>query len=231
MELEANHQDIVQAGEYAEAPIRQLPQRNTVRDTWAWLWKDTVGRVVPLAACALVYARVSGEGRAGIGLTSAAWRREVALGLCVGVPLAGLAAWYRRRVAPGYRLPTAADQVVQSAFYLLLNAPAEELFWRGTVQTLLIRGAGKMRWLGRAGIPASWLLTTAIFGAYHRLGGWSWAAIAGVTFAGGIFGLAYRPWQSSRSILAATIIHGLATAGFLSWGDVVLHCIGRAERV
>lgn len=223
MELEASHRDIAATDQYGTSAIRQLPQRNTVRDTWRWLWKDTLGRVVPLAACAFVYARVSGQGRAAIGLTLGHWQREVALGLGLGVPLAGLAAAYRRWVAPGYRLPTRADQIVQSIFYLLINAPAEELFWRATVQTLLVSGARKVRGIEGASVPLGWLFTTSIFGAYHRLGGWSWAAIAGVTFAGGVFGLVYRPWDQERSILSATIVHGLATAGFLSWGDVALH--------
>src|SRR5262249_743088 len=84
--------------------------RSTVRDTWGWLWKDTLGRVTPMTGAALLYARLSGQGLAGIGLTSAHWKREMALGVAVGAPLAGLAAVFRGWVAPHYRLPTVPDQ-------------------------------------------------------------------------------------------------------------------------
>ncbi|HEX5439497.1 MAG TPA: CPBP family intramembrane glutamic endopeptidase [Ktedonobacterales bacterium] len=204
--------------------------RNTVADTWRWAWKDTTMRVLPFAAAAGVYARLSGRGLAGIGLTGEGWRREALIGLAVGAPLAGLAAAFRRWVAPGYRLPTAADQAVQTLFYLAINAPGEEMFWRGTVQDMAVRGlylglrrAPRLR---RSAGLLGWALTTAAFGAYHRLGKWSWRSIAGVTFAGAIFGALYQ-WplggRRPRSILAATIAHGFATAGFLSWGDVYLY--------
>src|SRR5262249_35686497 len=62
--------------------------RSTIRDTWGWLWKDTLGRVVPMTAAALLYGRLSGEGLTGVGLTRAHWRRELALGIAVGAPLA-----------------------------------------------------------------------------------------------------------------------------------------------
>ena len=203
--------------------------RNTVADTWRWAWKDTTMRVLPFAAAAGVYARLSGRGLAGIGLTGEGWRREALIGLAVGEPLAGLAAAFRRWVAPGYRLPTAADQAVQTLFYLAINAPGEEMFWRGTVQDMVVRGlrrAPRLHRLRPAAGLLGWALTTAAFGAYHRLGKWSWRSIAGVTFAGAIFGALYQwPLGGHRkpSILAATIAHGFATAGFLSWGDVSLY--------
>ena len=203
--------------------------RNTVADTWRWAWKDTTMRVLPFAAAAGVYARLSGRGLAGIGLTGEGWRREALIGLAVGAPLAGLAAAFRRWVAPGYRLPTAADQAVQTLFYLAINAPGEEMFWRGTVQDMIVRGlrrAPRLHRLRPASGVLGWALTTAVFGAYHRLGKWSWRSIAGVTFAGALFGALYQ-WplggNRKRSILAATIAHGFATAGFLSWGDVYLY--------
>jgi hypothetical protein len=76
-----------------------------------------------------------------------------------------------------------------------------------------------------------WAGVTAVFGAYHRLGGWSWRSIAGVTAAGGLFGALYA-LPKRRSILPAIIAHGFATAGFLNWGDTALHAlhIGRLRR-
>jgi hypothetical protein len=62
-----------------------------------------------------------------------------------------------------------------------------------------------------------------MFGAYHRLGRWSWRSIAGVTAAGAVFGLSYLLQPAPRSIWLPSVIHAFATAGFLSWGDVALH--------
>jgi membrane protease YdiL (CAAX protease family) len=204
---------------------RFLIPRSTARDTWGWLWKDALGRVVPMTGVALLYARLSGEGPAGVGLTSAHWKREVTLGLAIGAPLAGIAAVFRGWVAPHYRLPTLPDQALQTAFYLAINAPGEELFWRGMVQTAatgaftMVPGARPLaRTLG-------WVVATAGYGSYHRLGGWSWRSIAGVTAAGALFGWLYTGRLGNRSLVAPIIAHGFATAGFLSWGDVALHWV------
>ena len=209
---------------------RHLPQsvaRNTVHDTWGWLWKDTLGRVLPFFAGAALYARLSGRGASGLGLTRAGWARDLALGTAVGLPMAGVAIAFRRWVAPRYRLPTPADQVVQSAFYFLVNAPAEELLWRGTVQTAAIAALARLPRLRPAAPALGWAIATATFGAYHRLGNWSWRSIAGVTVAGGLFGALYLTGPRRGSIVAPTLVHGFATAGFLSWGDVALHLLAR----
>jgi membrane protease YdiL (CAAX protease family) len=203
-------------------------QRSTVADTWGWLWKDSLQRLLPFAAASAVYARVSGEGARALGLTREGWRRDALLGIGLGMPLAGVAAAFRGWVAPSYRLPTPADQAVQTTYYLGLNGPIEELFWRGVVQALAVRALGRLPVPGRSAALAGWALTTAIFGAYHRLGNWSWRSIAGVTAAGGLFGALYLASGRRRSLLPAIIVHGFMTAGFLSWGDAALHA--RAAR-
>src|SRR5262249_4620761 len=171
---------------------------------------------------AAAYARFSGEGLRAIGLTGEDLGRDLLVGVGLGVPMLGVAIAFRAWDAPGYRLPTAADQALQSAFYFALNAPIEELFWRGTVQNLGIRALGAVPVAQPAAGLLGWALTTAIFGAYHRLGNWRWRSIAGVTVAGGLFGALYL-LSPRRSILAPILVHGFATAGFLSWGDVALH--------
>lgn len=214
----------------APAPIAQpVIYRSTVRDTWRWLWKDTAYRLVPFAAAAAVYAALWGGGAAGVGLVAPHWARDALLGLAIGVPLTGAAIVFRRWVAPYYRLPTRADQAFQTVFYLVLNAPVEELFWRGMVQTVAIRGVALLVGAGALAGGIGWALATLVFGAYHRLGNWSWRSIAGVTVAGGIFGLAYLLQPAPRDIWLPTIIHGLATAGFLSWGDAALHWWSRRK--
>jgi len=202
---------------------RFLVPRSTARDSWGWLWKDTLGRVAPMTGVALLYARLSGEGLAGVGLTRASWMREMALGLAVGAPLAGIAAAFRGWVAPQYRLPTPPDQPLQTAFYLAINAPGEELFWRGMVQTAATGALTMVPGVRPLARTLGWAVATAGYGSYHRLGGWSWRSIAGVTAAGALFGWLYAGRLGNRSLVAPIIAHGFATAGFLSWGDVALH--------
>ena len=204
--------------------------RSTVPDTWSWMWKDTLGRVVPFVAAGAVYARVSGGGARGVGWTREGWVGDLALGIAAGIPLAAMAAAYRHRIAPRYRLPTPSDQLLQSAFYLGINAPAEEFFWRGVVQTLAISGLRRLRLQQGSATALGWALATTAFGMYHRLGNWSWRAIAGVTAAGGLFGAVFLATGKRRSLLLPTVMHGFMTAGFLSWGDVVLHQLAASMR-
>ena len=205
------------------------PDRNTVADTWRWLWKDAAGRILPFALASAAYAHFSGLGARGIGLTRDRLLRDVLVGNAVGIPAAAVAIAFRRWVAPSYRLPTPADQAFQTAFYFGLNAPVEELFWRGTVQRLAMAGLARVPGLQRATGALGWAATTAAFGAYHRLGRWSWRSIAGVTVAGGLFGALYLR-SRRRSLLPAIIVHGYMTAGFLSWGDLALHLLRRRRR-
>src|SRR5260370_13301361 len=62
------------------ASVRPVVVRNTVTDTWAWVWKDILGRLVPFAIASAVYARLSDEGPRAIGLTREGLGRELALG-------------------------------------------------------------------------------------------------------------------------------------------------------
>ncbi|HEX8733449.1 MAG TPA: CPBP family intramembrane glutamic endopeptidase [Ktedonobacterales bacterium] len=195
---------------------------NQPRDTWRWLWKDTLTRVTPFLLAAWAWGRCSRRGAAGLGLRGDDLPGDVLRGLAVGVPLAAISAAFRREVAPGYRLPTPADHAFQSAYYFLLNAPAEELFWRGMVQRAAIGGLRRVPGVRRVAGPLGWAGATALFGAYHRFGGWSWRSIAGVTAAGGLFGALYA-LPRRKSLLPAIIAHGFATAGFLNWGDAALH--------
>lgn len=197
---------------------------NLPRDTWRWLWKDTLTRVAPFLLVAWAWARFSRNGAAGVGLRGDDLVGDTLLGLAVGAPLAHISAVFRRWVAPNYRLPTTRDHAFQTAYYFLLNAPAEELFWRGVAQSLAIHGLARVPGVRRVAGLLGWAGVTAAFGAYHRLGGWSWRSIAGVTAAGGLFGALYA-LPHRKSLLPAIIAHGFATAGFLNWGDAALHAL------
>jgi membrane protease YdiL (CAAX protease family) len=207
---------VIGPGRVAKTPL------NIPRESWRWLWRDSLTRVTPFLVASWLWTRFSGEGARAVGLRSDALVSDVLLGVAVGMPLAQIAAVFRRGVSPGYRLPTPADHAMQTAYYFLANGPAEELFWRGMAQTLVIRGLKRTPGVRRVAGPLGWAAVTAAFGAYHRFGGWSWRSIAGVTAAGGLFGALYA-LPKRHSILPAIIAHGFATAGFLNWGDTALH--------
>ncbi len=179
-------------------------------------------RVLPFLAASGTYAWFRHDTRQRNHKHAGRLGRDVLAGVALGLPMAAMAAGFRRWVAPRYRLPTPADQALQTTYYFAVNAPAEELFWRGTVQALAIDALARAPGLSRVARPLGWALATAAFGAYHRLGHWSWRAIGGVTLAGGFFGLLHLTRPRRWSLLVPTIVHGFATAGFLSWGDVVL---------
>ncbi len=215
-----------------ETPVipRSLP-----RDSWRWIWPDILMRLLPFWIATLVaaYFMAGRSGAAGwlgaSGLRAVGWAAPpqgwlvaLAEGFVVGLVMLGCAVFWRARTAPRYRLPTHGDQALQTFFYLILNAPIEEVFWRGTVQTLAIRGlvalgAGQV-WSAMIGL----LAVSAVFGAYHRLGGYRWDFNIAAMLAGAVFGLLYL-LLPGPSIVVPAIAHGFTTAGYLSWGDVALH--------
>ena len=205
-------------GTVAKVPL------NTPRDTWRWLWKDTLTRVAPFLLVSWLWARFARKGAGEAGLRSDDLLGDALLGVAIGLPLSHISAIFRRWVSPGYRLPTRSDHAMQTAYYFALNAPAEELFWRGIVQTLVIGGLRRTPGVRRVAGLLGWAGVAAGFGAFHRLGGWSWRAITGVTAVGGLFGALYA-LPKRKSLIAAVVAHGFATAGFLNWGDAALYAL------
>lgn len=202
---------------------------STARGTWPGLRALTFRMLAPFGAAAFVYARYVGGGRAGIGLTSAHLRRDLALGTAVGVPLAGVAAAFKGWAVPGYRAHTPADHALLTFFFMGVNAPVEELFWRGMLQKLAIQGAERVIGPGAWATASGWALTTLGFGAFHSIGGnWPWRAVLGATAGGGVFGLVYLLQPRPRSILPSILAHGLAGLGFFNLGDALL--LWRAQR-
>lgn len=194
------------------------------RETWARVWPDTLRRLIPFGAAALAYARWRSEGQRRVGQAARHPAQDFALGLAIGVPMMGVAAAFRAWAVPGYRLPTAPDQALQTVYYVALNAPVEELFWRGMLQTEATERASKALGPGFRASAIGWLAATAAFGIFHSFGGdWNWRAVAGATAAGGVFGLTYALQREPRSIWPSVIVHGLTTCGFFNLGDLLLH--------
>jgi membrane protease YdiL (CAAX protease family) len=190
--------------------------RNTVADTWRWLWPDMLMRIIPLAIIPFLYIAIFHLPLAFLGLTLHNWPQQLVIGLVVGVVMTSFAITYRILiVGPWFRWPIPGDHLLQGFFYLVINGPVEELFFRGFLLAAVTQWTGWIGW--------GWLVSTAIYTLYHRLGKWSWRSVGGVGLAGLVFSFLYLAQPEPRSLLAVVIVHGLTTWGFLSLGDEVMY--------
>ena len=180
------------------------------------MWPDTLMRVLPMAIVPLLYAGIFHLPLSSLGIALYHVPTALSIGLVVGVVMASFAIFYRMYVVgPWFRRPTAGDQSLQTFFYLFINAPAEELFFRGFLLTIITQWTHALF--------AGWFISTAVYTLYHKLGKWSWRSVGGVGLAGVVFSLLYLLLPGPRSLLAVIIVHGLTTCGFLSWGDEALY--------
>jgi membrane protease YdiL (CAAX protease family) len=190
--------------------------RSTIADTWRWMWPDILMRIIPMAAIPFLYIAVLHLPLSFLGLIWGNVPEQLLIGLLIGIFMAAFAMMYRMFiVGPWFRWPTVGDHFLQGFFYLFINAPIEELFFRGFVWGAVTQWTGWIGW--------GWLVSTAAYTLYHRLGKWSWRSVGGVGLAGLVFSLIYLVQPTPRSLLAVIIVHGLTTAGFLSWGDEAMY--------
>jgi hypothetical protein len=197
---------------------RQSPSvvYSTVATSWRWMRPDFFTRIVPMTVAVSLYMAMFHPPLASLGLTAGNIPQQILIGLLVGSLMAASAATYRMYiVGPRFRRPTPSDHLFQACYYLCINGPVEELFFRGFLLGAITQWTGWLGW--------GWLVSTAMYTLYHRLGRWSWRSVGGVGLAGIIFSLVYLLQPSPRSLLAVIIVHGLTTCGFLSWGSEVLY--------
>lgn len=186
--------------------------RSLPRDSLLWMRWDLPLRILPFLALPLLAVWLTPLSAATVGLTLQGAPSQLLLVALFGPAMGWLSWWYRRRIVGRMVVPTGADNALQSAYYVLLNSPAEELFFRG----LLIG------WLQTVtGAPAAWLISTAVFGLYHIPARWGWRSVGGVTIAGAFFGLLFLLGPASVSLVAPVLVHAFATCGFLSAGPWV----------
>jgi membrane protease YdiL (CAAX protease family) len=190
--------------------------RNTVADTWRWLWPDVLMRIIPLGVIPFVYIAIFHLPLAFLGLTLHNWPQQLVIGLVVGFFMACFASTYRMLVVgPFFRRPTPGDHLLQGFYYLLINGPIEELFFRGFLLAVVTQWTGWIGW--------GWLVSTVTYTLYHRLGKWNWRSVGGVGLAGLVFSFLYLAQPEPRSLLAVIIVHGFTTWGFLSLGDEIMY--------
>ena len=193
-------------------------ERSTVADSWRWIWPDTLMRIIPMGAAPFVYIAIFHLPLSFLGLTLHNAVQQVVIGLLVGIPMAAFAVlWRMFIVGSWFRWPTVGDHILQGSFYFLVNAPVEELFFRGFMLAVVTQWTNWLGW--------GWLASTVVYTLYHRLGKWSWGSVAGVGVAGIVFSLVYLLQPYPYSLLGVVIVHGFTTAGFLSWCDEIMYRI------
>lgn len=176
-------------------------------------------RIVPFLALPLLLAALTPLNAHDLGLTLRNAPGQLLLASVLGPLMYWLSWWYRRRVVGRVVVPTGSDAALQSVYYVLLNSPAEELFFRGAL----------IGWLqSLTGPAAAWFLSTLVFGLYHIPARWGSRAVLGVTIAGGLFGALFLIGPGKGSLLLPVLVHSFATCGFLSAGPWVAH--SREER-
>ena len=192
--------------------------RTSVADSWRWMRLDLVVRLIPLTAAPLLFSWLTRTPLSTFGLTLAHPLRDLLVALVLGaggfLVAAGFAEYLARRNRRWF-VPDSRDLAVQSSYYLLLNAPIEEWFFRGFLQ------GGLTTWLKAPAIAL--LVTTAVFGGYHFLDRWGWRPVLGATAAGLTLGLIYLWQPSPSSLLAPTLVHAAITCGFLSLGPYAIY--------
>lgn len=190
--------------------------RSTVVDTWAWVWRDILLRIIPLTAIPFIYITLFHLPPAFLGLTLNHWPQQLLIGLGVGLIMAAFATTYRILfIGPWFRWPTIGDHTLQAFYYLAINGPVEELFFRGLLLAAVTQWTGWIGW--------GWLISTVVYTLYHRLGKWNWRSVGGVALAAVVFSTLYLAQPEPRSLLAVIIVHGFTTWGFLSLGDEVMY--------
>ena len=100
-----------------------------------------------------------------------------------------------------YDFKAGQSPLLVAALHLLVISPAEEVYWRGLVQSTF---------QGRWGVRRGWLAGTAAYGGVHLLTGNPMLVIA-ATVAGGAWGALYA-WQGR--LLPVVVSHAL-------WGVLV----------
>ena len=183
---------------------------------------DLLLRLVPLTLGPLLFSWLTGTPLRDLGLVVTHPVRD----LLVAIPL-GLAAFAIAATFAGYLsrrnrrlfVPTKPDLLLQSAYYLLLNGPIEEWFFRGFLQGSLAR------WWSAPLLAV--VVTTAVFGGYHFLDRWGWRPVVGATAAGLALGLTYLLQPAPPSLLAPVLVHAAITCGFLSLGPYLIYRWGR----
>ena len=186
-----------------------------IPDSWRWVRPDLAVRLLPFAAAFLIAHRLSGGaswlGLAGGDIAAQLWFAAIAAPSMFAAAVA-VQLWLTRRRGALSVPADAGDTLFQAAFYAV-NGPLEEAFFRG-----LLQGGLTVAW----GTPVGFVVATAAYVLYHRLGRWSWPDTFATALVGVPLGLAYWLLPGPPSLLGISIAHIAATCGFLGPGPYLL---------
>jgi len=176
---------------------------------------DLLVRLLPFAvAFAIAYAWSGGAHWLGLGPGNLAAQLIFSAAAVPAMFVASVSVQLlltRRRGA--LLVPAGADDAwFQAAFYAV-NGPIEEAFFRGLAQ-----GGLSLAW----GAPLGFLIATAAYVLYHRLGRWTWTDTLATGLVGVPLGLAFWLLPGPPSLLGVSLAHVAATCGFLGPGPYLL---------
>ena len=195
-----------------------MVQLTSVQESWAWMRGDLLLRLGPFAAAVLLawlWWRP-----AWLGLALGDLRAQLLFGGigCLALFLGAVALQVpltRRR--GGLKVPADGGDAALQGTYYVLNGPLEEAFFRGLIQGGLAVVLGPL---------AGFLVATAVYVLYHRLGSWRWMDVL-VTIGAGIpLGLGFWLLPGPPSLLGVAIAHIGGTCGFLGPGPYLLRRLG-----
>ena len=181
-------------------------------DSWAWMRPDLARLALLLGTSLAVYLLYRPR---FLGISPGDLQAQLLFGL-LGLPvLFGLAVAVQARLTRrrrALRVPSGGADAVLQAGYYVLNGPIEELFFLG-----LLQGG-----LSALSAPVGFLVATAIYVLYHRIGAWSWLDVAATALLGIPLGLAFWLLPGPPSLLGVSLAHIGATCGFLGPGPLLL---------
>ncbi|HKW58568.1 MAG TPA: CPBP family glutamic-type intramembrane protease [Candidatus Dormibacteraeota bacterium] len=176
---------------------------------------DIIVRLLPFVAAYVIAHRASG----GAGWLGWSWGDATAqlMFAAVAAPsmfaaAAAVQLWLTRRRG-AVLVPAGLDDAAFQAAFYAVNGPVEEAMFRGLVQG----------WLGfQLTAPVGFIVGTASYVLYHRLGRWSWEETFATALVGVPLGLAFWLLPGPPSLLGVSVAHIAATCGFLGPGPYLL---------
>ena len=176
---------------------------------------DILVRLLPFTI-AFAVAYVASAGGRWLGLSAGSVGAQLVFA-AVAAPLmfaaAALVQLWLTRLRRALLVPAGAgDAWFQAAFYTV-NGPVEEAFFRG-----LMQGGLGLLW----GAPVGFVIATATYVLYHRLGRWPWPDTFATALVGVPLGLAFWLLPGPPSLLGVSVAHIAATCGFLGPGPYLL---------
>lgn len=189
----------------------------TARDSLRWIGKDVLLRLLPFAIAAVFWAYVFADGAETLKISLDFTLLDAILILGTGIPAFVVCTLFHARYWPIYSLASRRAHFIEDGYFLFFNAPAEELFFRGMLQTWLMS-------LGFIHPAVGFVAVAAVFGFYHRLARFTLPFLLLATAGGFLFGVLFL---ISGTILTPIIVHFAANLALFNLGPALLVRIGK----